>query len=132
MFHLVLSSIESFRQQNRIFDHSSLVLFLIGRFHAPEVEGNAKATLSDLSSDEALARAAKVPHHSIIAFEANWITPRIRIFRMRISLPRRIKVILPVMQWITVDAVIELRGSPITEYPILTGHVSFILCQGRQ
>jgi hypothetical protein len=31
------------------------------------------------------------------------------------------------MQWSTVDAVIELRGSPITEYPILTGHVSFII-----
>jgi hypothetical protein len=31
------------------------------------------------------------------------------------------------MQWSTVDAVIELRGSPITEYPILGSHVPFVI-----
>jgi hypothetical protein len=31
------------------------------------------------------------------------------------------------MQWSTVDAVIELRRSPITEYPILSSHVPFII-----
>jgi pimeloyl-ACP methyl ester carboxylesterase len=99
-------------------------------FMTLEPQGNAKVTFSDLPMDEALAWAAKMPHHSAITFgdELNYPTykdiPSSYLFTMGD------KVIPPELQRSMVDAANELRGSPITEYDIPSGHVPFINVPG--
>lgn len=91
-----------------------------------EAQGNSKATFSDLPLDEAVAWAAKMPHHSAISFGGELNYPTYKDIPSTYLFTKEDKVIPPVMQRSMVDAANELRGSLITEYNITSGHVPFI------
>lgn len=91
-----------------------------------EAEGNARVTFSDLPIDEAIAWASIMPHHSAITFAGDLTYPTYKDIPSAYLLTKENKVIPPEMQRSMIDAANGLRGSPIIEYPILSGHVPFI------
>jgi hypothetical protein len=95
-----------------------------------EAEGNAKVTFSDLPIDEALAWASKMPHHSTITFGGELTYPTYKDIPSAYLFIKEDKVIPPEMQRSMIDAANGLRDTPITEYPITSGHVPFISTPG--
>jgi hypothetical protein len=95
-----------------------------------EAEGNSTVTFSDLPHAEAVAWAAKMPHHSTISFAGELNYPTYKDIPSSYLFTKEDKTIPPVMQRSMVDAANELRGSPLIEYDIPSGHVPFISMPG--
>jgi hypothetical protein len=90
-----------------------------------EAEGNSKATFSDLPVSEAVVWAGKMPHHSALTFGGELNHPTYLDIPSFYLIAENDKIIHPEMQRSMVDAANELRGSPIMEYAIPTGHFPF-------
>ena len=95
-----------------------------------EAEGNSKVTFSDMPIEQAVAWAAKMPHHSMVTFGGELSHPSYTEIPTAYLLTKEDKTIPPDMQRSMVDAANELRGSPITEYSINSGHFPFISVPG--
>ena len=91
-----------------------------------EAEGNSKVTFSDLPVSEAVAWVGKMPHHSALTFGGELNHPTYLDIPSFYLIAENDKIIRPEMQRSMVDAANELRGIPIMEYAIPTGHFPFI------
>jgi hypothetical protein len=91
-----------------------------------EAEGNSKVTFSDLPLSEAVAWAGKMPHHSTLTFGGELNHPAYLNISSFYLFAENDKTIPREMQRSMVDVASELRGSPIIEYAIPTGHFQFI------
>ena len=91
-----------------------------------EAEGNSKVTFSDLPIDEAVAWAAKMPHHSTLSFGGELTHPMYKDIPTTYLFTKEDKTAPPEMQRSMVDAAHELGAFPVTEYSIDSGRVPFI------
>ena len=95
-----------------------------------EAEGNSKVNFSDLPISEAVAWAAKMPHHSTITFGAELNHPMYKEIPSAYLFTNEDKTVPPEMQRSMLDAANELTESPIVEYIVQCGHFPFISAPG--
>lgn len=79
---------------------------------------------------EAVAWVGKMPHHSAFTFGGELNHPTYLDIPSFYLIAENDKIIRPEMQRSMVDVANELRGSPIMEYAIPTGHFPFISLPG--
>lgn len=90
------------------------------------VEGNAKATFSDLPYSEAVAWASKMSHHSTATFGGQLTYPTYRHIPTTYLFTEIDQVIPFEMQKSMVEAANKESESPVSTYSCKGGHFPFI------